>query len=68
MCRRRPGIAKPRCFSILTPASRITGAHFAISSLMNLAVTSGVVSVVGTAAMSSRNLIVAGSFIIWRDA
>ena len=36
---------------IFTPAERMTGAHFAISSLMNLAVRSGEVSVAGTAAM-----------------
>ena len=60
--------ARAQPYSIFTPAARITGAHLAISSLMNFAVRSGVVSVVGTAAMSSRNLIMSASAMILREA
>src|SRR5262245_65726470 len=55
-------------YSIFTPAARITGAHLAISSLMNFAVRSGEVSVGGTAAMSSRNFTMSESAMSLRDA
>src|SRR5713101_7914950 len=58
----------PSSYSIFTSAARITGAHLASSSLMNFAVRSGVVSVVGTAAISSRNLTTLGSAMSLREA
>jgi DNA replication protein DnaC len=55
-------------YSIFTSAALITGAHLASSFLMNCAVIAGLVSVAGTAAMSSRNFMAPLSAITLREA